>query len=358
MVIHHYMFARKRPFWLIECTVKGLKEKCRFTFDCDMAGSAATSLAGYILLRGLSRGWFDSNLNISDINVVTVDKLSGDEKHLEWDPIQVMGPTYFYIFASDEPFWMIKCAAKGHAEEFVLTFSGRLRKRAAEKRAIEILGLGYQHRLSFRVVSSKKTYNVEVMPYLAELNYNLRKRINTVHHPQSDARKLSDPRRGLEQKLIDLIETRGGLTERELAKALFGPDGRQQNVNSTCRRLLSQGLVERRGRGGTREPYRYHIKNKRRNRRKETTDKPVYTTSRHSRTSGTLGQKLIDLIETRGGLTERELAKALFGPDGRQQNVNSTCRRLLSQGLVERRGRGGAHEPYRYYFKKKNRNRR
>ena len=357
MVIHYYMFATKQPFWLIECTVKTIKEKCRFTFDCDMDGGEATFLAKHILQRGLSRRWFDSNPAYSDINVVSVDKLNGDEKHLDWDPLQVTGPTYFYIFASDEPFRMIKCSAKGHEEELVLTFSGRLWKRAAEKRAIEILDLGYGHRFNFRVDSSKKTYNEDVMPYLAELKYKLRKRINTVHQAQSESGESPDPRRGLDQQLVDLIETREGLTERELSMAIFGPDGRQQNVNPTCRRLLSQGLVERRGEGGPREPYRYYPKNKHRHRRRDVSNEPVYTTSRYSKTSGTLDQQLVDLIETREGLTERELAMAIFGPDGRQQNVNPTCRRLLSQGLVERRGEGGPREPYRYYPKNKHRHR-
>ena len=56
-----------------------------------------------------------------------------------------------------------------------------------------------------------------------------------------------------------LIAKTPGLTEAELAEVIFGPDAYQQRVNSTCRRLLKEGRVERRGQGYS-DPYRYHIK--------------------------------------------------------------------------------------------------
>ena len=57
------------------------------------------------------------------------------------------------------------------------------------------------------------------------------------------------------------------------------------------------------------------------------------------------------LIAKRPGLTEAELAEAIYGPDAYQQKVNSTCRRLLKTGRVERTGAGWS-DPYRYRLKK------
>jgi hypothetical protein len=56
-----------------------------------------------------------------------------------------------------------------------------------------------------------------------------------------------------------LITKRPGLTEAELAEALFGVDAYQQRVNSTCRRLIKQERVVRRGKGYS-DPYTYHTK--------------------------------------------------------------------------------------------------
>ena len=58
----------------------------------------------------------------------------------------------------------------------------------------------------------------------------------------------------------------------------------------------------------------------------------------------------IDLLVFRKpGLTELGLAKSLFGRTGYQQRVNSTRRRLVREGRVERRGTGGPGHPFTYY---------
>jgi len=58
----------------------------------------------------------------------------------------------------------------------------------------------------------------------------------------------------------------------------------------------------------------------------------------------------IDLLVFRKpGLTELGLAKSLFGRTGYQQRVNSTRRRLVREGRVERRGTGGHGHPFTYY---------
>lgn len=47
-------------------------------------------------------------------------------------------------------------------------------------------------------------------------------------------------------------------------------------------------------------------------------------------------------------MTEAMLAEAIFGSAAYQQRVNSTCRRLIDEGKIKRRGRGGAVEPFTY----------
>ena len=63
----------------------------------------------------------------------------------------------------------------------------------------------------------------------------------------------------------------------------------------------------------------------------------------------TIADVLLFLIEKRSGRTARELAQAIFGEKGRQERVNGDCNLLLNRGLVERSGKGGQSDPYRYY---------
>ena len=53
----------------------------------------------------------------------------------------------------------------------------------------------------------------------------------------------------------------------------------------------------------------------------------------------TLGTKIIELLGTRPGLTDREIAQALFGPNAPQQAVNQTCRKHAASGILSRRTR-------------------
>jgi hypothetical protein len=55
------------------------------------------------------------------------------------------------------------------------------------------------------------------------------------------------------------------------------------------------------------------------------------------------------IIHKRPGLTEAELAEAIYGDRGYQQRVNQDCRRMESGRKVERRGGGGPSDPFRYY---------
>jgi hypothetical protein len=65
----------------------------------------------------------------------------------------------------------------------------------------------------------------------------------------------------------------------------------------------------------------------------------------------TVADDIETLVARKHGLTEAQIAERLFGGDGYQQRVNSTCRRLIKQGRIERYGSGGPSEPYTYYPK-------
>jgi hypothetical protein len=63
----------------------------------------------------------------------------------------------------------------------------------------------------------------------------------------------------------------------------------------------------------------------------------------------TLADDILSLVTRKPGLTEAEIAKHLFGRLGYQQRVNSTCRRLVREYRVERRGNGGPGHPFSYH---------
>ncbi len=68
------------------------------------------------------------------------------------------------------------------------------------------------------------------------------------------------PDMALVDDILSLITRQPGLTEAEIAKHLFGNLGYQQRVNSTCRRLIHEDCIERRGNGGPGDPFTYHRK--------------------------------------------------------------------------------------------------
>ncbi len=64
----------------------------------------------------------------------------------------------------------------------------------------------------------------------------------------------------------------------------------------------------------------------------------------------TVAERIIAEVGRRAGQSEAGLAKSIFSVAAYQQRVNSTCRRLISEGILERRGSGGRADPYRYYL--------
>lgn len=62
-------------------------------------------------------------------------------------------------------------------------------------------------------------------------------------------------------------------------------------------------------------------------------------------------EKVKRLIVRDPGRTAGEIAEAILGTGARQQRVNPYCRELFVTGEVERRGKGGPGDPFRYYPK-------
>lgn len=54
-------------------------------------------------------------------------------------------------------------------------------------------------------------------------------------------------------------------------------------------------------------------------------------------------------IRDNPGLTATQLARILFGRHGYAERINGACHALARLGRVERRGRGGFGDPFRYY---------
>ncbi len=62
----------------------------------------------------------------------------------------------------------------------------------------------------------------------------------------------------------------------------------------------------------------------------------------------TTTDQILALVRKKPGLTESDLALALFPEAPYQQRVNSACRWLVKEGRMQRSGLGGAGDPYRY----------
>jgi hypothetical protein len=80
---------------------------------------------------------------------------------------------------------------------------------------------------------------------------------------------------------------------------------------------------------------------------KQTVRAPVQT--RRQRTRGSsLAEQILAVVRQRPGVTELDIAKALFGPSALQPQVNQDCRLLVQRGMIIRRGAGGRADPFTY----------
>jgi hypothetical protein len=64
-----------------------------------------------------------------------------------------------------------------------------------------------------------------------------------------------------------------------------------------------------------------------------------------------VADKIEMLVAQNPGLTEAEIAAALFGDAGYQSRVSKACTSLLKSRRIERGGRGGRSDPFRYFPK-------
>ena len=51
----------------------------------------------------------------------------------------------------------------------------------------------------------------------------------------------------LEDVALYIIQRRPGISDRGLCEAIYGNDGRHQQINSECRNMENKGLIVRRG---------------------------------------------------------------------------------------------------------------
>lgn len=65
---------------------------------------------------------------------------------------------------------------------------------------------------------------------------------------------------GVAAKIVELIRKRPGMTELEIAKAIYGPGALQPQVNQHCRKLIQVGYIERHGSGGHADPFVYRAR--------------------------------------------------------------------------------------------------
>jgi hypothetical protein len=63
----------------------------------------------------------------------------------------------------------------------------------------------------------------------------------------------------------------------------------------------------------------------------------------------TLADEIEELVLQTPGLTEADLARMLRGPDSYIPQIKFTCRHLVAEGRLERQGRGGWQQPFKYY---------
>jgi hypothetical protein len=64
----------------------------------------------------------------------------------------------------------------------------------------------------------------------------------------------------------------------------------------------------------------------------------------------TVADDIMHEVRRKSGRTEDELAALIFGRDNAyQQRVNSTCRRLVAERKIVRKGKGGA-DPFTYHL--------
>ena len=72
----------------------------------------------------------------------------------------------------------------------------------------------------------------------------------SVRNPQQSVQRKTGPRQsGVRNKILQLIRRRPGMTELEIARAIYGPSAQQPQVNPVCRKLVADGYVQRQGEG-------------------------------------------------------------------------------------------------------------
>jgi hypothetical protein len=92
-----------------------------------------------------------------------------------------------------------------------------------------------------------------------DLPWNVRGAVRAV---VPDSKRSNAPRQsGVAARIVELVRKRPGMTELEIAKAIYGPLAVQQQVNQHCRVLVRDGALQRLGAGGALDPFVYRAGN-------------------------------------------------------------------------------------------------
>jgi hypothetical protein len=76
--------------------------------------------------------------------------------------------------------------------------------------------------------------------------------------------------------------------------------------------------------------------------------KPAELVPSEGATKLTSADRVLEIVRRRPGLTELEIAQAMYGASAVQQQVNQDCRFLVKLKLIERLGVGGKGDPFTY----------
>ena len=71
-------------------------------------------------------------------------------------------------------------------------------------------------------------------------------------------RTLNSPQRALRSRVVRAIRKKPGRTQLEITRALFGKHVLYSRVSAQCRRLIREGIVYEKGKGGKSDPLRYY----------------------------------------------------------------------------------------------------
>ena len=156
-----------------------------------------------------------------------------------------------------------------------------------------------------------------------------------------------------QKRVVGFVSKTPGKTQREIAKAIYGPDAVQNEVNQDVNRCVRFGLLREEGLGGLNDPFRYYPKDRKfhtpRSDTGDSAEPDAQSGSAHRRYISIRQKRILEFVSKNPGKTLREIAEGLYGRDAVQAQVKHDVNRCVRLGDLRREGLGGHDDPYRYY---------